>query len=109
MKKNNNYDGKTRGQVIEDFDSNQELRSRLSVTQAEAVDSFIEETMLAQTVARGIDKAVNDNIGLDPDAINWGHVGTMKRINELLDEVQNTIQDLGGSKEWFATDVQGSY
>lgn len=80
-----------------------------TVAQAEAIDSFIEETMLAQTVARGVDKAMNDNVGLDPDAINWGHVGSMKRINELLDELQFTIQELGGSKEWFATDVKESY
>ena len=83
--------------------------NNLTVSQAEAIDSFIEETMLAQTVARGVDKAMNDNVGLDPDAINWGHVGTMKRINELLDELQNTIEDLGGSKEWFSTETTGSY
>ena len=80
-----------------------------TVSQAEAIDSFIEETMLAQTVARGIDKAMNDNVGLDPDAINWGHVGSMKRINELLDELQFTVEELGGSKEWFATETTGSY
>lgn len=83
--------------------------NNLTVTQAEALDSFIEGTMLAQTVARGIDKAMNDNLGLDPDAINWGHVGSMNRINELLDELQFTIQQTAGSKEWFATEITGSY
>ncbi len=83
--------------------------NNLTVTQAEALDSFIEGTMLAQTVARGIDKAMNDNLGLDPDAINWGHVGSMNRINELLDELQFTIQETAGSKEWFATEITGSY
>jgi hypothetical protein len=109
MKNNKNYDGKTRGQVITDFDNNQELRDRLSVSQAEALDSFIEASGLAQTVARGIDKAMNDNMGWDPDAINWASVGTINHINELLDQVQFAIESATGSKEWFATEITGSY
>ncbi len=89
--------------------NNKKLNDQITVSQAEALDSFIDGTMLAQTVARGIDKAMNDNLGFDPDAINWSHVGTINRINELLDELQNTIEDSTGSKEWFATPVTGSY
>ncbi len=85
------------------------LTEQISVSKAEALDSFIEGTMLAQTVARGIDKAMNDNLGFDPDSINWAHVGTMNGINELLDELQWRIESATGSKEWFATETTGSY
>ncbi len=78
--------------------NNTKLIKQITVSKAEALDSFIEATMLAQTVARGIDKAMNDNLGWDPDG-----------INELLDEIQWRIENATGSKEWFATPVQGSY
>lgn len=85
------------------------LSKQIEVSRAEALDSFIEATMLTQTVARGIDKAMNDNLGWDPDAINWAHVGTINHINELLDQVQFAIESATGSKEWFSTEITGSY
>ena len=88
---------------------NKKLAKQISVSKAEALDSFIEAAGLAQTVARGIDKAMNDNMGWDPDGINWASVGTINHINELLDQVQFAIESSTGSKEWFATEITGSY
>lgn len=52
-----------------------------------AVDAFIARKADIDEMIERIQQMSDDHFGVNPDDVNWGHVGDLGRIVELLKEV----------------------
>ena len=57
--------------------------------QANAIATYISKSTAIQTKIQQLQQLANDHFGHDPDAIHWGHVGDLERVQELLNEILN--------------------
>jgi len=86
------------------------MNNNPTVTQAEALDSFVEHIEEAKTRAAEITKALEEFLNWTPDEINWSHTGTIKHLADELDHIQWTIENASPStKQFFSMDVEGTY
>ena len=56
-------------------------------TKPNALATYITKSASIQSKAQKLQQLANDHFGHDPDAIHWGHVGDLDRVQTLLDEL----------------------
>lgn len=52
-----------------------------------ATDAFIATCKTFDERISALRKLADDHFGVDPDAVNWGHVGVVAHANEELREI----------------------
>lgn len=55
---------------------------------------FLERLGEVRRMVRALDLAAQDHYGVDPDTLNWGHVGDMGRIADQLQAIFDSRADL---------------
>jgi hypothetical protein len=61
--------------------------SRLVAGNEQAQSEFISVITELQAQLGKLKSLVDENMGEDPDAINWGHVGTVKKVSKDMKEI----------------------
>lgn len=54
---------------------------------AKALDAYMARAAAIQTKLEKLQQLADDQFGHDPDAIHWGHVGDLGRVDQALDEL----------------------
>jgi len=52
-----------------------------------ALDAYLARTAAIHAKLERLQQLADDHFGHDPDAINWGHVGDLGRVEAGLDEL----------------------
>lgn len=52
-----------------------------------AIDAYLARTTAIHAKLERLQQLADDHFGHDPDAINWGHVGDLGRVEAGLDEL----------------------
>jgi len=52
-----------------------------------ALDAYLARTAAIRDKLERLQKLADDHFGHDPDAIDWGHVGDLGRVEAGLDEL----------------------
>ena len=52
-----------------------------------ALDAYLARTAAIHTKLERLQQLTNDHFGQEPDAIHWGHVGDLGRVESGLDEL----------------------
>jgi hypothetical protein len=52
-----------------------------------ALDAYLARTAAIHAKLELLQQLADDHFGHDPDAINWGHVGDLGRVEARLDEL----------------------
>ena len=52
-----------------------------------ALDAYLAHTAAIHAKLERLQQFADDHFGHDPDAINWGHVGDLGRVESGLDEL----------------------
>ena len=60
-------------------------------TKPNAIDNYITKSADIQDKIARLQQLAADHFGCDPDAIHWGHVGDLERVQELLSEILNAV------------------
>jgi len=61
-----------------------------------ALDAYFARTAAIHAKLERLQQLADDHFGHNPDAINWGHVGDLGRVEEGLDEL---LAIFGGDAE----------
>ena len=56
-----------------------------------ALDAYIAHTAAVHAKLARLQQLADDHFGHDPNAINWGHVGDLGRVEAGLDELLTII------------------
>ncbi len=56
-------------------------------TQQTALDTYLQHLPLILDKIEALRQLTDDHFGHDPDAIHWGHVGDLGRVEAGLDEL----------------------
>lgn len=56
-------------------------------TKQTAPDAYLTRTAAIHAKLERLQRLADDHFGHDPDAINWGHVGDLGRVEAGLDEL----------------------
>ncbi|MDP2831974.1 MAG: hypothetical protein Q8Q28_01490 [Pseudomonadota bacterium] len=56
-------------------------------TEQTALDAYLAHNAAIRTKLERLQRLANDHFGHDPDAIHWGHVGDLGRVEAGLDEL----------------------
>lgn len=56
-------------------------------TKTTATDAYPARTAAIHTKLERLQQLADDHFGHDPDAINWGHVGDLGRVETALDDL----------------------
>ena len=56
-------------------------------TKTTAIDTYLARTAAIHITVARLRKLADNHIGHDPDAIHWGHVGTLGRVDQALDDL----------------------
>ena len=56
-------------------------------TKQTALDAYLARTAAIHAKLERLQQLADDHFGHDPDAINWGHVGDLGRVEAGLDEL----------------------
>lgn len=56
-------------------------------TQPQAIDAYLQHITTIRSQLEALQRHADDHFGYDPDAIHWGHVGDLTRIENGLREV----------------------
>ena len=56
-------------------------------TKQTALDAYLTRTAAIHAKLERLQQLADDHFGHDPDAINWGHVGDLGRVEAGLDEL----------------------
>ena len=56
-------------------------------TKSTALDAYLARTTAIHAKLERLQQLADDHFGHDPDAINWGHVGDLGRVEVGLDEL----------------------
>ena len=56
-------------------------------TQPTAVDAYLQRLPMILDKIEALRELADDHFGHDPDAIHWGHVGDLGRVDQALDEL----------------------
>ena len=52
-----------------------------------ALDAYLARTAAIRAKLERLQQLADDHFGYDPDAIHWGHVGDLGRVDAGLDEL----------------------
>ena len=52
-----------------------------------ALDAYLARTAAIRAKLERLRQLADDHFGHDPDAINWGHIGDLGRVESRLDEL----------------------
>lgn len=61
-----------------------------------ALDAYLDRTAAIHAKLERLQQLADDHFGHDPDAIHWGHVGDLGRVEAGLDEL---LTIFGGNGE----------
>ena len=56
-------------------------------TQPNALDTYLQRLPLILDKIEALRQLADDHFGHDPDAIHWGHVGDLGRVDQALDDL----------------------
>ncbi len=56
-------------------------------TQPTTLDAFLGRTAAIHIKLARLQQLADDHFGHDPDAIHWGHVGDLGRVDQALDDL----------------------
>ena len=56
-------------------------------TQPNALDTYLQRLPMILDKIEALRQLADDHFGLDPDAIHWGHVGDLGRVDQALDDL----------------------
>ncbi len=56
-------------------------------TQPTALDTYLQRLPLIIDKIEALRQLADDHFGHDPDAIHWGHVGDLGRVDQALDDL----------------------
>ena len=56
-------------------------------TQPTAIDAYLARAAAIHTKLTGLQQLADDHFGHDPDAIHWGYVGDLGRVDQALDDL----------------------
>jgi len=65
-------------------------------TQQTALDAYLPRAAAIHAKLVQLQQLADDHFGHDPDAINWGHVGDLGRVDSVLDDL---LAIFGGEDE----------
>ena len=56
-------------------------------TQPTALDTYLQRLPMILDKIEALRQLADDRFGHDPDAIHWGHVGDLGRVDQALDDL----------------------
>lgn len=56
-------------------------------TQPTALDTYLQRLPMILDKIEALRQLADDHFGHDPDAIHWGHVGDLGRVDQTLDDL----------------------
>ena len=56
-----------------------------------ALKAFIEHNEKINALLKRISAHTEDHLGVSPDEVNWGHVGTMAHMGEELQDIADRL------------------
>ena len=56
-------------------------------TKTTAIDAYLARTAAIHIKLARLQQLADDHFGHDPEAIHWGHVGDLGRVEEALDDL----------------------
>ena len=56
-------------------------------SQTDALDAYLARTAAIHAKLERLQQLADDHFGHDPDAIHWGHVGDLGRVDQALDDL----------------------
>lgn len=56
-------------------------------TQPTALDTYLQRLPMIRDKIEALRQLADDHFGHDPEAINWGHVGDLGRVDQALDDL----------------------
>lgn len=56
-------------------------------TKPTAIDAYITRAAAIHLKLTPLQQLADDHFGHDPEAIHWGHVGDLGRVNQALDDL----------------------
>lgn len=56
-------------------------------TKTTALDAYLARTAAIHVKLERLQQLADDHFGHDPDAIHWGHVGDLGRVDQALDDL----------------------
>ena len=56
-------------------------------TQPNALDTYLQRLPMILDKIDALRQLADDHFGHDPDAIHWGHVGDLGRVDQALDDL----------------------
>lgn len=56
-------------------------------TQPTAIDTYLARTAAIHIKLDRLQQMADDHFGHDPEAIHWGHVGDLERVDQALDDL----------------------
>ncbi len=59
----------------------------MHTTQPQAIDAYLQHIATIRRQIEALQRHADDHFGHEPDAIHWGHVGDLTRIESGLREV----------------------
>jgi hypothetical protein len=59
----------------------------MPTTQPQAIDTYLQHITTIRRQIEALQRHADDHFGHEPDAIHWGHVGDLTRIEESLRDV----------------------
>ncbi len=57
------------------------------ITQPTALDAYLDCAAAIRTKLDRLRQLADDHFGHDPEAIHWGHVGDLGRVDQALDDL----------------------
>ena len=57
------------------------------ITKPTALDAYHARTAAIHAKLERLQQLADDHFGHDPDAIHWGHVGDLGRVDQALDDL----------------------
>ncbi len=65
-------------------------------TKPTAIDTYLQRLPMILDKVEALRQLADDHFGHDPDAIHWGHVGDLGRVEQALDDL---LAIFGGQPE----------
>ena len=60
-------------------------------TQSTALDTYLQRLPMVLDKIEALQQLAADHFGHSPDAIHWGHVGDLGRVDQAMDELLATF------------------